>query len=98
MNLSRIKNLIQQNGDKFIVLENEEPEFVIMSFAEYEKLAQYNANAANSHINAANTSRKTEDADIELEPIGSYPETVVVNEPMGLPMRGGEVRLEDLPI
>ncbi|TSC76346.1 MAG: hypothetical protein G01um101433_765 [Parcubacteria group bacterium Gr01-1014_33] len=27
-----------QNGDKFIVVENEEPELVVMSFKEYEKI------------------------------------------------------------
>ena len=39
MNLSQIKNLVKQNGDKVIIMEGDEPELVMMSFAEYEKLA-----------------------------------------------------------
>lgn len=39
MDFSRIKNLVKKNGGKFIFLENGEPEMVIMSFAEYEKMS-----------------------------------------------------------
>ncbi len=38
MDFSRIKNLIKQNGDKFIMMENGEPEMVVMSFGEYEHM------------------------------------------------------------
>lgn len=38
MDFSRIKNLVKKNGDKFIFVEDGEPEMVIMSFAEYEKM------------------------------------------------------------
>ena len=31
---------MRENGDKVIVMENGEPELVVMSFAEYEKLAR----------------------------------------------------------
>ncbi len=44
MDISKIKNLVKQNGDKFIFVENGEPEIVMMSFKEYEKLAQQDAN------------------------------------------------------
>ena len=40
MELSKLKNMIRENGDKVIIMENDEPELVIMSFAEYEKLAR----------------------------------------------------------
>lgn len=40
MDFTLIKNYIRQSGDKFIVIENGEPELVIMSFVEYEKLAR----------------------------------------------------------
>ena len=40
MDLSKIKNLIKQNGDKFIFVENGEPEIVVMSFREYTKLSR----------------------------------------------------------
>ena len=42
MNLSQIKNLVKQNGDKIILMEGGEPEVVLMSFIEYEKLARAN--------------------------------------------------------
>ena len=39
MDFVKIKNMVRENGDKVIVMENGEPEIVVMSFAEYEKLA-----------------------------------------------------------
>lgn len=38
MDLSKIKQFVKQNGDKFIFVENGEPEMVMMSFREYEKI------------------------------------------------------------
>lgn len=52
MDISKIKNLVKQNGDKFVFVENGEPEVVMMSFKEYEKLAEYNAHAQ-IHTNVA---------------------------------------------
>ena len=40
MDLSKIKNMVRENGDKVIFMENGEPDLVMMSFAEYEKLAR----------------------------------------------------------
>ncbi len=40
MELSKLKNMVRENGDKVILVENGEPELVVMSFAEYEKLAR----------------------------------------------------------
>ena len=40
MEFSKLKNLLRENGDKVIFMENGEPEMVMMSFAEYEKLAR----------------------------------------------------------
>ena len=45
MNLSRIKNLVKQNGDKVILVENDEPEIVMMSFREYERISANHAGA-----------------------------------------------------
>ena len=45
MDFSKIKNLIKQGENRFIMLENGEPEFVILSFSEYERLlGENNAN------------------------------------------------------
>lgn len=40
MDFVKIKNMIRESGDKVVFMENGEPEFVVMSFAEYEKLAR----------------------------------------------------------
>ena len=45
MNLSRIKNLVKENGDKVILVENDEPEVVVMSFREYERISANHAGA-----------------------------------------------------
>ena len=41
-----IKNLIRGNGEKLILVENGEPEVVVMSFDEYGRLAGVSVNAA----------------------------------------------------
>ena len=46
MNLSRIKNLVKENGDKVILVENDEPEVVVMSFREYERISANHSGAA----------------------------------------------------
>ena len=40
MDFVKIKNMVRENGDKVIFMENGEPELVMMSFVEYEKLAR----------------------------------------------------------
>lgn len=40
MDFIKIKNMVRENGDKVIFMENGEPELVVMSFVEYEKLAR----------------------------------------------------------
>ena len=107
MDLGKIKNLVKQNGDKFIFVENGEPEMVVMSFQEYQRLAAYNANDANRHANTANKidNRYADHLGEELESLGSPPgleETEfmapVLAESAGLPVRLEDIRLEDLPI
>ena len=56
MNLSQIKQFVKQNGDKFIFMENEEPEMVVMSFHEYEKIvARANGNGRYEKTPEANS-------------------------------------------
>lgn len=43
MDLSKIRQFVRSNGDKFILVENGEPEIVVMSFPEYEKLVAGNS-------------------------------------------------------
>ena len=92
MDLSRIKKIVKQNGDKVILVENDEPEMVMMSFAEYEKLTSGKAMPAY---------RREQDEDVRIEEAG-FRETEFVTpgiSGMDAPrLRTEEVRLEDLPI
>ena len=38
MNLDKIKNLIEKDGGKFIIVEDGEPVLTVMSFEDYEKI------------------------------------------------------------
>lgn len=99
MNLSKIKNLVKQNGDKFIFVENGEPEVVMMSFHEYEKLANGGNIEKRPSVYGASAPRQFEfSSPIE----DTFPETEFIEsatrEAAGLPLRLEDVRLEDLPI
>lgn len=77
------------------MLENGEPEIVLMSFKEYEKLAGINRGIERA------SSPKSQEEFIDLDPRG-LPETEliapVLAESIGLPVRLEDIRLEDLPI
>ncbi len=93
MDFSKIKNLVKQNGDKFIFVENGEPEMVMMSFNEYQKLAGQKM---------GHTTRgeyRAEFADLGREHLQETEFVVpAVVESAGLPVRLEDIRLEDLPI
>lgn len=92
MDLSKIKKLVQQNGDKVIVVENDEPEIVVMSFAEYEKLTTPEQQTARSPRQEDLV--RVESAGLrETEFIGLVPTT-----PRRAFLRPEEIRLEDLPL
>lgn len=99
MDLGKIKNFIRQNGDKFIVVENDEPELVVMSFGEYEKLVRGNTRAETikpliNNYTDSNGSFSADTADLR-EPFAVHEEII---ESAGLPVRLEDIRLEDLPI
>lgn len=99
MDLGKIKNLVKQNGDKFIFVENGEPEIVMMSFGEYEKLARHDTHTRGYAPLADYARRPPEFSDLadnlfsETEFIGP----AGIDSP-GLPVRLEDIRLEDLPI
>jgi len=99
MDISKIKKLVKQNGDKFIFVENGEPEVVMMSFHEYEKLANNGHVEKRPYAYAASDQRKFEFSGLAEE---IYPETEFTEpsaiEAAGLPVRLEDIRLEDLPI
>lgn len=112
MDLSQIKHLITRNGDRVILVENGEPEVVLMSFAEYEKMT--GVSAAEPRSDAA--PRQASFMNPVAEEAGFVRETKVWNDPFETPpsppddrvsdpagsqafsRRIEEVRLEDLPL
>lgn len=60
MDFVKIKNMVRENGDKVIFMENGEPELVVMSFAEYEKLARLYLPEIKSPIRAKTNPQMTE--------------------------------------
>lgn len=99
MDFLKIKNLVKQNGDKFIFVENGEPEMVMMSFGEYQKLSQRDTN---TRMHANDTNKDHYYAGFaDLEQRGTEETefmTPIAVESMGLPVRLEDIRLEDLPI
>jgi len=92
MDFSKIKNLIKSSGDKFIVLgESGEPDLVILSFAEYEKLL---SGERQNGLVWGGERRRNDGEEPELVDF----EPFSMKEPVGLPMRLEDIRLEDLPI
>ena len=99
MDLSKIKNLVKQNGDKFIFVDNGEPEVVMMSWREYQKLAGHNANVRTYANNANGNHYRAGLADLGSEHLQETEFIApVLVEPIGLPVRLEDIRLEDLPI
>lgn len=101
MNFDKIKNLVKQNGDKFVFVENGEPEVVMMSFQEYQKLAQSGQNNQ-MHQHATQTIRthpNITNEDLEHSADNSDSSgRLPPYEGAGLPLRLEDIRLEDLPV
>lgn len=110
MNLEKIKNLIKQNGDKVILVENGEPEVVLMSFQEYEKLSKNSAGEKplireylrEEKIEPNKKERSRPEVglgDLEGEKLQETEFVVPLGgESTSLPVRLEDMRLEDLPI
>lgn len=100
MDISKLKNLVKQNGDKFILVENGEPEIVLMSFHEYQRLTggdtDNNAPLRDRHPvfgNNASYAGETQVSPLETEFVAPFAE-----ESQGLPVRLEDIGLDDLPI
>ena len=101
MDFEKMKKLIHRNGDTFIFVEEGEPEMVLLSFDEYERLT-------NGHAPAKDEKREQKPAMPAVEneflpamdgdmyaPPYSEPDSY---ETQSAPLRREDVRLEDLPI
>jgi len=98
MNLSKIKQFVKQNGDKFIVVENDEPEIVVMSFEEYVKLT----GAAEADKKKVSAVSKEPEAKTIVDADDSLRETEFIDSPVleigGFRRHAEDIRLEDLPL
>ncbi|MEK7082393.1 MAG: hypothetical protein AAB915_01815 [Patescibacteria group bacterium] len=98
MDFTKIKNMVRGNGDKVILVENDEPEIVMMSFAEYEKIA----NGRSESGGARRDLGMSEPADVGLASSDDMRETEFASPPAvavsDIFLRPEEVRLEDLPL
>lgn len=101
MDFARIKNLVKRNGDKLILMENGEPEAVVMSFNEYARMAANGSGGESVHPAQEKFDVPTRLAAWEA-PDASETEFVtaeegVASEPLRC-LRLEDIRLEDLPI
>ena len=105
MDLSKIKNFVKKNGDKFIVIENDEPEIVVMSFQEYVKLVDDKIDSRDKATTIVKSTRDTKAQEETKATTGnggdSLTETEFVTpvafESAAFPVRLEDIRLEDLP-
>ncbi|OGZ95527.1 MAG: hypothetical protein A2847_01035 [Candidatus Sungbacteria bacterium RIFCSPHIGHO2_01_FULL_50_25] len=107
MDFSKIKHLVKQSGDKFIFLEDGEPEIVVLSFHEYQKLLR-------GAVSQQTMPMRRPEGGYRAMPVRAYGPDYI--ESMGnefeetefiasgedhakpLPLRPEDIRLEDLPI
>src|SRR3989344_5817164 len=106
MDFGKIKHLVKTNGDKFIFLEDGEPDIVVLSFAEYQRLLRgvpgshalpmrrpdmYRAMPARAYNPEYLESMGNELEETEFLPHDS-------DNSRHMPSRPEDIRLEDLPI
>lgn len=98
MDISQIKKLVKENGDKCIVIENGAPSLVVLSFSEYEKLIEVRgyekSDAAPRRVPSSYAYQGYETLPNED---GAVRETIPF-ESAGLPVRLEDIRVEDLPV
>ena len=103
MDLTRIKQFVKHDRDhKFIFVENGEPEMVVMSFAEYERLMRHE----DDEVGYPSLFRAgAPELERHIEP-PSAPERAPLPRfagfgqggAVGLPIHLEDIRLEDLPV
>ena len=99
MNLFQINNLIKQGGNKIILVENDEAELVVMSFAEYERLVASSSEKvtegkAGVYISPASLMPMSP----SVGTIKSVRPAITFEEMRDTAMRLEDVQLKDLPI
>ena len=106
MDFARIKNLVKGNGDKLILMENGEPEAVVMSFAEYSKLANISLPKAAPARDMRHATEERFDMPSDMgvirEAVSPQETQFIIDEAREMrpqpSVRLADIRLEDLPI
>jgi hypothetical protein len=102
MDLKKLKQFVLHNKDhKFIFVENGEPEIVMMSFAEYERLLSREDEVGYSDLFQAGAPELQKDIPMPSNPEHPpYPRFPAFRqtETVGLPVHLEDIRLEDLPV
>ena len=102
MDLARIKQFVKRNGDKFILVENGEPDIVVMSFMEYERLLAHEDEQIGYPSLFQAGAPELEPSIIpppatEQKPYARFSE-FPRNKISGPPVHLEDIRLEDLPV
>lgn len=100
MDLAEIKKLIRGNGDKLILVENGEPEAVVMSFAEYTRITGNGSTGDSAHPAEERFDMPpTRLASWEAVEVPEMEFVTTEESPMPeRPLHLADIRLEDLPI
>ena len=102
MDLAKLKQFVKRNGDKFILVENGEPDIVVMSFTEYERLLAHEDEQIGYPSLFQAGAPELEPSIIqpsapEQKPYARFSE-FPRNKTSGLPVHLEDIRLEDLPV
>ena len=95
MDFVKIKNLVRENGDKVIFMENGEPELVVMSFAEYEKLAHLHLTVSLADtVHTEKSKTRTENSDrLARNPMDDMPHETEFVAPLEIaPVRTASIQ------
>lgn len=109
MDFSRIKKLVHESSNKFIILEGGEPELVVLSFVEYERLTQISGGTRESYRAVDEGTRPNFYPNQQYQQVDNFAPYLTQDEhremhfptasrSAGLPVRLEDIRLEDLPI
>ncbi len=83
----RIKNILQKEGGKCIIIENNEPAYVVLTFDEYEKRNSRPQPAVDEQLDQVNRNI-AEWKELEAERVPAAPEPVAEEN---------DTKIEDLP-
>ena len=101
MDINEIKKLISLTGGKYIIVDNDKPQYVLMTFDDFRGMAEVNKNiqpkADPPRAEKNDSDNKKPDANIAADNVSNENEAIPVDLLDIKEDRLGEVRIEDLP-